>query len=514
MFPRALVLVILACLVASALTAPSSTTKVYCQPGQACWPTQADWNAFNTTLQGRLIAVKPWADPCFVQPDGFNLAQCTQVKLGYTDATTRANQVGVTQTDNWSYCATNAGPVGDCSLVASTTGQLNPAPITGRNCSLGRISPYAVSISNEQDAVNSFAFAKKFNIKVVIKNTGHEYLGRSTSRNSLMLWTHNLNSLSFEENFLGKNAVVMGAGVSADDTYKFAAANNRVITLGAYGSVGVAGGFAQGGGHGPLQPTFGLAVDNLLQFTVVTPDGVIRTVNANENSDLFWAMRGGGGGTWGLVTQTVLQVYPNTPLITVLFNLTTNPLLTTTQKLAAIADFVATMASYQVGWTKMGWAGYNFLTTGQITFSQFLPSGNLTAATESMAGMIKYMETNPNFIIIAQAITLLPTFELAREIFFNLGATNTPVAFGERLASRLIPYQSMNTSAQQVQLGKDVATAMAINDNNSVIQANETQFRPGDSLQIYSTGPKPADFGGPTGANTVSAEKKRKNRSP
>lgn len=124
-----------------------------------------------------------------------------------------------------------------------------------------------------------------------------------------------------------------------------------------------------------------------------------------------------------------------------------------------------------------------------------------------MAGMIKYMETNPNFVITGQAITLLPTFELARDIFFNIGAINTPVAYDERLASRLIPYQSMNTTAQQTQLGKDVATAMAINDNNSVIQANETQFRPGDSLQIYSTGPKPAGFDGPSGADTASKNK-------
>lgn len=243
--------VILLCisLVAIAIAAPStsSATKVYCTPGQSCWPTTAQWNAFNNTLSGRLIKVTPWQDPCFTKPNGFNLLQCTAVKVNYFDGTTRGNQVGATQTDNWSYCATNAGPVGDCSLVASTTGQLDPTPISDRVCSFGRLSPYTVSISNEHDAVLAFAFAKLHNIKVVIKNTGHEYLGRSTSKDSLMLWTHNLKSLTYQDNFLGKNAVLMGAGVIADDVYKFAAQNDRVITLGAYGSVGVAGGFAMGG---------------------------------------------------------------------------------------------------------------------------------------------------------------------------------------------------------------------------------------------------------------------------
>lgn len=444
----------------------------------------------------------PWADPCFTKPDGFDAVKCSAVKAGYFDGTTRGNQVGATQTDNWSTCTTNAGVIGDCSLQASITGLIDPEPVTDRTCGLGRISPYAVSISNEQDVQSALAFAYKHNIKVVIKNTGHEYLGRSTSINSLMLWTHNLKSLSYQDDFLGKNAIVMGAGVIANDAYEFAALNNRVITLGAYSSVGVAGGFAMGGGHGPLQPTFGLAVDNLLQFTVVTADGVIRTANSNTNSDLFRAMRGGGGGTWGVVTETVYQVHPQTPVVAVVYNLTTNPLLSYTQQVAAVADFVTHMAYYQIGWTKMGWAGYNFITTAQITFSQHLPSGNLTAATASMQGMITYMTTNKNFVITGSLLTLFPTFEAWRQVILTAGASNTPVAYSERLSSRLIPYQTMASNASQQKLGQDVAATLAQNENNSIIKPTEIQYRAADSLQIYSTGAKPADFGGPSGADT------------
>lgn len=154
------------------------------------------------------------------------------------------------QADNWAYCTTNKGPVGDCSLDASVTGMVNLLAEPG-TCGLGRLSPYAVRVANEDDVVKTFAFAKVHNIKLVIKNTGHEYQGRSSGLNTLMIWTYNLKSLSYQDNFdgTGKNAVLMGAGTTATEAYTFAAANRRVITLGAYGSVGVAGGFAQGGGQ-------------------------------------------------------------------------------------------------------------------------------------------------------------------------------------------------------------------------------------------------------------------------
>lgn len=76
------------------------------------------------------------------------------------------------------------------------------------------------------------------------------------------------------------------------------------ITLGAFSSVGVAGGFAMGGGHGPLGPKYGLAVDNVLQFRIVTADGTVRVANSAQNTDLFYALRGGGGGVFGVVYES------------------------------------------------------------------------------------------------------------------------------------------------------------------------------------------------------------------
>lgn len=362
-----------------------------------------------------------------------------------------------------------------------------------------------MAISSADDAVKALKFAQKNNIKIVIKNTGHEYLGRSTAPDSLMLWTHNLKSTSFVPNWQnsGKDAVVLGAGVDADTAYKLAGQNGRTVTLGPYASVGVAGGFAMGSGHGPLQPTHGLAVDNVLQYIVVTADGQVQTANSESNTDLFWALRGGGGGTFGVVIETTYAVHPATSVISVVYNLTMNPLLRTAKaRQAATADFVSKMAQYQSNWTHRGWAGYTFIQETQITFAQFLPSNDLAAAKQDMQGMIAYITKNTNYVSIPIApLVLTPNFEVWRQVILRAGASNTPIAYSERLASRLIPTSAFSTPALQRQLGADVAVALASNSNTAQLEAQKA-FRAGDSLQIYSTGPKPAAWGGPSGADT------------
>jgi FAD/FMN-containing dehydrogenase len=76
----------------------------------------------------------------------------------------------------------------------------------------------------------------------------------------------------------------------------------------AHGDVTVAGGWSQAGGHGTLTHQYGLGADNALEFKVVTADGNYIIANAVMNPDLFWAIRGGGGGTWGVVVEAVYKV--------------------------------------------------------------------------------------------------------------------------------------------------------------------------------------------------------------
>jgi len=65
-----------------------------------------------------------------------------------------------------------------------------------------------------------------------------------------------------------------------------------------------------GGGHGPLNPASGLGVDNILEVDIVTADGNLITVNAdNEYSDLFWALKGGGASNWGVITAITIKAH-------------------------------------------------------------------------------------------------------------------------------------------------------------------------------------------------------------
>ena len=73
--------------------------------------------------------------------------------------------------------------------------------------------------------------------------------------------------------------------------------------------MGASGGYVQGGGYGAMGIKYGLAVDNVLEFDIVTADGQLVTANACKNSDLFWAVRGGGGGTFGIVTRMVYKAH-------------------------------------------------------------------------------------------------------------------------------------------------------------------------------------------------------------
>ena len=81
-----------------------------------------------------------------------------------------------------------------------------------------------------------------------------------------------------------------------------------MIVTGWATTVGVIG-WSLGGGHGPLAPGYGLGVDNILEATIVLANTSVVTVNAKQNSDLYWALRGGGGSNWGIITSITVKAY-------------------------------------------------------------------------------------------------------------------------------------------------------------------------------------------------------------
>ncbi|MDP3705035.1 MAG: FAD-binding protein [Legionellaceae bacterium] len=179
-------------------------------------------------------------------------------------------------------------------------------------------SVFAVAVENSQDISQAVLFAKKHHLKLVVKGTGHDYLGRSSAPNSLLIWTHNMRNITIDDQFKasgcegdkGEPSVTVGAGVRWIEAYKAVTVEHgRFVQGGFCTSVGAAGGYIQGGGYGSFSKKFGTSSASILQAEVVTADGRILTVNRCQNPDLFWALKGGGGGTFAVVSKVTLKTH-------------------------------------------------------------------------------------------------------------------------------------------------------------------------------------------------------------
>ena len=140
----------------------------------------------------------------------------------------------------------------------------------------------------------------------------YSYLGRSTGKGALGIWTHNLKSIEFlnytSATYTGP-AIKMGAGVQAFEAYEAANAQGLRVVGGECPTVGLAGGYTQGGGHSALSSVYGLGADQTLEWEVVTANGTLVTATATQSSDLYWALSGGGGGTYGVVLSMTSKAH-------------------------------------------------------------------------------------------------------------------------------------------------------------------------------------------------------------
>lgn len=132
------------------------------------------------------------------------------------------------------------------------------------------------SVEQLQKAV---IFAKERNLRLVIRNTGHDFSGKSSAPNSFQINTSRLKGIKYTDEFIpigarasSGPAVTIGAGVLAGELYNATAEGGHTVVAGACSTVGVAGGFIQGGGISILSPLRGLSSDNALQFEVITAD--------------------------------------------------------------------------------------------------------------------------------------------------------------------------------------------------------------------------------------------------
>ncbi|KAI0844755.1 FAD-binding domain-containing protein [Daldinia vernicosa] len=268
-----------------------------CFPGDTCWPTIDVWDAFNTSLGGKLIPTIPIGAPCHRDtPTGYNSDQCRNLQ------------------DAWFLPETHLQSSSSTMAPFFTNNSCNPFSEPDTTCSLGNYVTYAVEATDAADYQKVLEFSSSHNIRLVIRNTGHDYNGKSTGAGGLALWTHNLKSKELKQynstDYSGA-ALKFGAGVLGSEVFEFADFHGLVVVGGNQPTLGFAGGYIQGGGHGPLASKYGLAADQVLEWDVVLASGETVTASADSAyADLYWALCGGGGGIFGAVLSVTVKAYP------------------------------------------------------------------------------------------------------------------------------------------------------------------------------------------------------------
>ncbi len=264
---------------------PTGALRSRVRPGDRGWPTPAQWDELRHAVGGRLIAVQSPLSACLKDPD---TAASKAVLSELRNPFYIGDQPGLTQTSGW-YRAWTSQP-----------------------------SIYAVAASGSADVVAAVDFARTHHLRLVVRGGGHSYQGTSDAADSLLVWTRRMNAITLHEAFVGEGcagrqapepAVTIEAGAMWADAYDAVTTRaGRYVQGGGCTSVGVAG-LIQSGGFGSFSKSYGTAAAGLLEAQIVTADGTARIVNACTNPDLFWAIKGGGGGSLGVVTRLTLRTH-------------------------------------------------------------------------------------------------------------------------------------------------------------------------------------------------------------
>ena len=188
-------------------------------------------------------------------------------------------------------------------------------------CSQGDVPPMGIAAETPEDVSTALSFARAHNIKIVIKSTGHDIQGRSTAADSFVIWTARMRNITLHDAFSAcpgndpVEAISASPGNSYGELYSLLDPSHIVVG-GSARTVSAAGGHVLGGGHSFVSPHFGLAADNMLSAKVVLANSSIVQASECENADLFWALRGGGGGTFGVLTEVTHRIHKTPPAIT------------------------------------------------------------------------------------------------------------------------------------------------------------------------------------------------------
>ena len=255
------------------------------RPGDAAWPTEAQWAVLNQRVGGRLHAVADPLATCRRQPGS---AEAEQVLADMRNPFYVQEQAGATESSGW--------------IDGWTT-----AP-----------SARAVEVRSAQDVAAAVDFARAHNLRLVVKGGAHSYKGQSCAPDSLLVWTRHFDGITLHDAFTPQGApsgTPPVAAVSVDAGAVWLQVYDRVVTHakryvqgGGCASVGVAG-HLQTGGFGSYSKRYGMSAAGIIELELVTSDGKVRTVNRFQEPDLFWAWRG-AGAAFGIATRVTMRTPP------------------------------------------------------------------------------------------------------------------------------------------------------------------------------------------------------------
>ncbi|KAI0777631.1 hypothetical protein BD413DRAFT_490600 [Trametes elegans] len=421
-----------------------------CSSSDPCWPNEDDFAVLASQLSSPLLRPVPFAHPCHFTSNPEDAANCSTVADNRLDGNFRSGFPGAMQAPNFeTFIAPDDDELHACLLNVSLSG--------GGRCEQGSVPVVGVDARTVGDVQLAVKFAAARNLRLVIKNTGHDFLGRSSGRDSFMIWTHNLKTITAHAAFrpqgapadeIHEHAFTFGAGVQWHEAYAAADSAGRMIVGGVSdgGSVGAGGGWFLGGGHSALSPSYGLGVDNVLEISVVTADGAHLVVNAYQHADLFWALRGGGGGTFGVVTSVTYRTYPVVPVNMAIILTSTNASKPTPSLTKAFSELVRITPTL----TDAGWGGYTRFTPANdmVIFSMLalLPNASLADATRMITPYFDYVhavaensttDTEGVFTVLAEQTTRFSSYlELISTVLPETGGVGANLELGSWLLPR------------------------------------------------------------------------------
>ncbi|GAA95620.1 uncharacterized protein L969DRAFT_44860 [Mixia osmundae IAM 14324] len=431
--------------------------------------TPKEWAALKTAVGGRLYPLKPWPSPCYsaynngtstvVQTPDL-LGGCKTVQSDYTDPPSISNQPAGYHQPNWAACLKTSQSCNLNSLLPQDPTYYAPPAV----CYQGSVPSYYIDVRQNSDVQAALAFSQYTGVPLVVKSTGHDYKGRSSAPNSLMLWMHNLKALTYSDSYVASgcaastatSAITMGAGTQFIDAYNFADSHNKVIVGGSSETVGITGGWLAGVGHSALSNTLGLGSDNVLSITAVTGKGQVLTATRCSNQGLFFAMRG-GGTSYAVLMSATFKAHPAVTLQTAYIRFVT-------ANLNGVEGFVKTLIANQQAQEAAGFGGY--IVPGAMGTQQaaglilFTPSVNLTTAQAVMKPVTDYVQNTfgTGNVPLTNQVTTTGSFLQTYKSTILPNQEKSGISL--HLASRLVPKTAFKDAPSQAALLSAVMNAV------------------------------------------------------